>query len=90
MTDVTRVNTIAGIDFTHFAGLFYNIEQLNNFTYNVAPGGNATLGALSSFYNTGQQENAGGRVREEIRFNDYWTGVLGADLELRSPSSPTI
>jgi iron complex outermembrane recepter protein len=81
MTDVTRVNTIAGIDFTHFAGLFYNIEQLNNYTYNVAPGGNATLGALSSFYNTGQQENAGGRVREEIKFNNNWTAVLGADME---------
>ena len=71
----------AASDFTHFAGLFYNIEQLNNYTYNVAPGGNATLGALSSFYNSGQQENAGGRVREEIKLNDNWTGVLGADME---------
>src|SRR6202012_3802495 len=25
MSDVTRKNTIAGLDFTHFAGLFYNI-----------------------------------------------------------------
>jgi iron complex outermembrane recepter protein len=81
MTDVTRVDYLGGIGFTHFAGLFYNIEQLNNYTYNVAPGGNATLGALSSFYNTGQQENAGGRGREEIKLNDSWTGVLGADME---------
>ena len=81
MTDVTNKNTIAGLDFTHFAGLFYNIEALSNYTYNVAPGGNATLGALSSFYNSGQQENAGGRVREEIKVNPYWTAVLGADME---------
>lgn len=81
MTDVTHVDRIWGMDFTHFGGLFYNIEQLNNYTYNVAPGGNATLGALSSFYNTGQQENAGGRAREEIKFNDNWTGVWGADME---------
>ncbi len=81
MSDVTRKNTIAGMDFTHFAGLFYNIEALSNYTYNVMPGGNATLGALSSYYNSGQQENAGGRVREEVKFNDYWTAVLGADME---------
>jgi iron complex outermembrane receptor protein len=81
MSDVTKKNTVAGLDFTHFAGLFYNIEGLSNYTYNVAPGGNATLAALSSFYNSGQQENAGGRVREEIKFNNYWTAVLGADME---------
>src|SRR3984885_5533536 len=81
MSDVTKKNTIAGLDFTHFAGLFYNIEALSNYTYNVAPGGNATLGALSSFYNSGQQENAGGRVREEIKVNPFWTAVLGADME---------
>jgi iron complex outermembrane receptor protein len=81
MTDVTHKDTIWGLGFTHFAGLFYNIEGLSNFTYNVAPGGNATLGALSSFYNSGQQENAGARAREEIKFSDGWTGIVGADIE---------
>jgi iron complex outermembrane recepter protein len=81
MTDVTHKDTIWGLGFTHFAGLFYNIEGLSNFTYNVAPGGNATLGALSSFYNSGQQENVGARAREEIKFSDSWTGIVGADIE---------
>jgi iron complex outermembrane recepter protein len=81
MTDVTHKDRIWGLDFTHFAGLFYNVEGLSNFTYNVAPGGNATLGALSSFYNSGEQANFGARAREEVKFDDAWTGVVGADVE---------
>lgn len=81
MTDVTHKDRIFGLDFTHFAGLFYNVEELSNFTYNVEPGGNATLGALSSFYNSGEQANFGARAREEVKFDDAWTGIVGADIE---------
>jgi iron complex outermembrane receptor protein len=87
MTNISHKDTIWGMTFTHSAGLFYDAEQLSNYTYNLAPGGNATLGALSSFYNGGQQENFGERAREEIKFNDYWTGIVGADIERTSIST---
>jgi iron complex outermembrane recepter protein len=81
MSSVIHKDSLWGLDFTHFFGLFYNIEGLSNFTYNLAPGGNATLGALSSYYDSGQQENVGARAREQIKFNDSWTGIIGADIE---------
>ena len=80
MSDITRRWGLFGVGLTSTAGLFYNTERLQNFTYNVAPGGDATLGALSSFYNGGQHENYGARVREEAKFND-WTAIIGADIE---------
>ena len=54
--------------------------QSYNFTYNVAPGGNATLGAVTA-YQAGLQENVGARVREEIKFNEFWTGLIGIAVE---------
>ncbi len=81
MSDLTHKSSLFGLGLTSSAGVFYDTERLSNFTYNVAPGGNATLGALTSFYNSGEHENYGARVREEVKFNDSWTGVLGADLE---------
>jgi iron complex outermembrane receptor protein len=87
MTDITHKDTIWGMTFTHSVGLFYNTEELSNYTYNLVPGGNAALGALSSFYNGGQQENVGARAREEIKFNNYWTGIVGADIEQTSIST---
>ena len=81
MTDITHTDHVLGMDLTHFAGLFYNIERLSNYTYNLAPGGDATLGALSSFYDGGQHENVGARAREAAKFNDEWTAVVGADIE---------
>jgi iron complex outermembrane recepter protein len=81
MSDLIHRYSLFGLGLTSSAGVFYNTERLSDFTYDVAPGGNATLGALSSFYNGGQQQNYGARAREEIKFNDAWTGVLGADIE---------
>ncbi len=81
MSDLTHRSSLFGLGLTSSAGVFYNTERLSNFTYDVAPGGNATLGALSSFYNGGQHENYGARAREELKFNDSWTGVVGADIE---------
>jgi iron complex outermembrane recepter protein len=81
MSDLIHRYSLFGLGLTSTAGVFYDTERLSNFTYNVAPGGNATLGALSSFYNGGQQESYGARVREEVKFNDAWTGVVGADIE---------
>ena len=81
MTDITRKDLLLGMNATHSVGAFYNVERLSNYTYNVAPGGNATLGQLSSFYDGGRHENFGARGREEIKFNDNWTGVVAADIE---------
>jgi iron complex outermembrane recepter protein len=81
MSDLTHRYSLFGLGLSSTAGVFYNTERLSNFTYNVAPGGDATLGALSSFYNGGQQENYGARAREEVKFNDSWSGIIGADIE---------
>jgi len=81
MSDVIHKSWLFGLGLTSSAGLFYNTQRLSNFTYNVAPGGNATLGALSSFYNGGQHENYGARVREKLEFNNAWSAIVGADIE---------
>src|SRR4029077_13400218 len=77
---ITQQGAFFGLAATHFAQLFYNEQVLNNATYNVAPGGNATLGAISSFYAGGHQTNAGGRAREEIKLGP-WTAVFGVGVE---------
>ena len=64
-SDLTRSGTLFGLKASHTAGFFFNYEDLNSFTYNVAPGGNATQGALTSNF-FGHHYNLGGRVREEI------------------------
>jgi iron complex outermembrane receptor protein len=81
ITDLTQRGTLLGLDATHYAAFFYNSQALSNFTYNVAPGGNATLGRLSSFYDGGQHINFGGRAREDVKFSDAWTGVAAFGLE---------
>jgi iron complex outermembrane recepter protein len=80
-TDVTQRGSLLGIDTTQFAGLFYNVERLSNYTYNLKPNGDATLGALTSFYDGGLHANYGARWREEFKFNDQWRAVVGADVE---------
>ncbi len=67
ISDVTRQGSLFGLGATHFAGLYF-------------PGGDATLGALTNTQ-AGHQYNLGGRAREEIRFTDQLTGVLGVGVE---------
>ena len=80
ISDLTKKTTLLGTDATHYVGVYYNAEQSYNYTYNVAPGGNATLGAVNA-YQAGLQENWGARVREEVKFNEYWTGLVGFAVE---------
>ncbi|MBV8512072.1 MAG: TonB-dependent receptor [Xanthobacteraceae bacterium] len=80
ISDLTKKTTLLGTDATHYIGVYYNAEQSYNYTYNVAPGGNATLGAVSA-YQAGLQENWGARAREEVKFNEYWTGLVGFAVE---------
>jgi iron complex outermembrane receptor protein len=79
-SDLTRTGTLGGLAAVHSAGLFFNYEDLNSLTYNVAPGGNATQGALSSNY-FGHHYNMGGRAREEVTLAPGWTAIVGADAE---------
>jgi iron complex outermembrane recepter protein len=81
IADLTQRGNFLGLDATHSAAFFYNTQRLSNFTYNVAPGGNAALGRLSSFYDGGEHVNVGGRVREEVRFNESWTAFAAFGIE---------
>jgi iron complex outermembrane recepter protein len=80
ISDLTKKTTLLGTDATHYVGVYYNAEQSYSYNYAVAPGGNATLGAVNS-YQAGLQENWGARVREEVKFNEYWTGLVGFAVE---------
>jgi iron complex outermembrane receptor protein len=79
-SDLTRAGTLFGLAANHTAGLFFNYEDLNSFSYNVAPGGNAASGALASTA-FGHHYNLGGRVREEITLMAGLTAIVGADIE---------
>jgi iron complex outermembrane recepter protein len=81
ITNLTQRGGLFGLDATHFVELFYARQRLTNYTWNVAPGGNATLGALSSFYDGGHHVNWGGRVREEVNFGPNWIGYVAAGVE---------
>ena len=45
MSDVTKKVTAGRGQSTAFAGGFFNYENINSYSYNLMPGGNATLGA---------------------------------------------
>jgi iron complex outermembrane recepter protein len=70
-----------GIETAHYVGFFYNNQRLQNYTYNLIPGGYALLGRLSSYYDGGNQTNWGARAREEIKLSDYWTAVVAGGVE---------
>ncbi len=53
---------------------------MSNDTFNVAPGGNATLGSLTS-YVQGHQYGTGARAREEVQFAPQWSGLVGVGVE---------
>jgi iron complex outermembrane receptor protein len=80
MSDVTKRGEILGLDSTAFFGGFYNTLTASSDTRNVMPGGNATLGRLSSnlFSDTA---NYGLRAREELKLTSSLTAVAGAGWE---------
>jgi iron complex outermembrane receptor protein len=80
MSDVTKRGEILGLDSTAFFGGFYNTLTASSDTRNVMPGGNATLGRLSSnlFSDT---TNYGLRAREELKLTSSLTAVAGAGWE---------
>jgi iron complex outermembrane receptor protein len=72
---------VLGLETAHYIGFFYNNQFLQNYTYNLVPGGPALLGRLSSYYDGGHHYNWGARAREEIKLNDYWTAVVAGGVE---------
>jgi iron complex outermembrane recepter protein len=79
-TDITRKDRLMGMEFTHFAGLYFNTMSSTSDTFNVAQGGGARLGRISANTNA-DVRNMGFRFREEIKFNEQWTGVAGINVE---------
>ncbi|MEO8317766.1 MAG: TonB-dependent receptor [Bradyrhizobium sp.] len=80
MSDVTKRGELMGMDSTTFVGGFYNTLAVSGDTWNVMPGGNATLGRLSSnlFSDT---TNYGVRAREELKLLPNLTAVAGIGWE---------
>jgi iron complex outermembrane receptor protein len=80
MSDVTKRGEIFGMESTVFFGGFYNTLTASSDTRNVMPGGNATLGLLSSNL-FGETTNYGLRAREELRLTAALTAVAGIGWE---------
>ena len=80
VSDVTRRDDILGMESTFFFGGFYNTLTASSDTRNVMPGGNATLGRLSSNLSS-ETTNYGVRAREELRLNPALTAIAGIGWE---------
>lgn len=80
MSDLTHRGQLFGFDSTSYFGGFYNTMSWSGDTRNVMPGGNATLGLLSSNV-TGTHTNFGLRAREELRLTDALTSIAGIGWE---------
>ncbi len=80
ISDVVARGQLFGFDTASYAALFFNTLSNPSYTYNVAPGGNATLGGLNNLQQA-TQTNAGGRVREEVKLTDALLLVAGVGVE---------
>ena len=80
MSDVTKRGEILGMDSTTFFGGFYNTLTASSDTRNVMPGGNATLGRLSSNLFS-ETSNYGLRAREELKLTPALTAIAGIGWE---------
>ncbi|TYO62285.1 TonB-dependent receptor [Bradyrhizobium hipponense] len=80
MSDLTKRGEILGIESTAFLGTYYNTLTASSDTRNVMPGGNATLGRLSSNLHS-ETTNYGVRAREELKLTTSLTAVAGVGWE---------
>jgi iron complex outermembrane receptor protein len=80
MSDVTKRGEILGMESTFFFGGFYNTLTASSDTRNVMPGGNATLGLLSSNLFS-ETTNYGLRAREELGLTPALTAIAGIGWE---------
>lgn len=80
MSDLTKRGEIFGLESTTFFGAFYNTLTASSDTWNVMPGGNATLGRLSSNLYS-ETTNYGVRGREELKLTTSLTAAAGIGWE---------
>lgn len=80
MGNVSQRYSFFGLPAMHIVGAWHNALPNDGYTYNLMPGGNATIGRLTNNVNGGTT-NTGARVREEIRPDSRWTVVLGTSVE---------
>ncbi|OAF10784.1 TonB-dependent receptor domain-containing protein [Bradyrhizobium neotropicale] len=80
MSDLTKRGEILGLESTAFFGAFYNTLTASSDTRNLMPGGNATLGRLSSNLYS-ETTNYGVRAREELKLTSSLTAVAGIGWE---------
>ncbi|QNT78145.1 TonB-dependent receptor family protein [Entomobacter blattae] len=80
MSDLTRIDNIAGYNITTFTGANFNYLDYGSKVYNVSPAGQASVGALAQT-NYGNQWNAGARLEETLQINKQWQVVVGVGGE---------
>jgi len=80
LSDVTRKGSLGGRAVVHFIGLSANLLDTNSQTFNVAPGGDGTTGALTAT-TVGRVSNIGMRAREELKLTSRLTASAGVGLE---------
>lgn len=80
MSDLTKRGEILGLESIAFFGAFSNTLTASSDTRNVMPGGNATLGRLSSSLYS-ETTNYGVRAREELKLTSSLTAIAGVGWE---------
>ena len=73
-------SSFAGLPTLAYLGAFWNYLPVDSKTYNVAPGGDASLGKPQS-ETVGSTTNFGARAREEVQLTDTIAVVAGATVE---------
>ena len=80
LNDLTQKGSLGSLPAVHFIELSTNYENTNSYTYNVMPGGDATLGGLTAT-TFGHVFDVGMRAREEVKLTSIITGTVGVGLE---------
>ena len=80
MSDIVHRGRLFDLDSTAYFGGFYNTMSWSGNTFNLMPGGDATLGLLASNV-TASHTNFGLRAREELRLTDALTAIAGIGWE---------
>ena len=81
ISDITRRGELFGLNSTTYFGGFYNTMSWSSDTFNVMPGGNATLGSLAASQ-TAEHTNYGLRAREEINVTPAAKLIAGFGWEI--------
>src|SRR5262249_44821015 len=83
MNNLTKRGELFAMDATSFDGAWYNTLTTTSYTWNVMPGGNATLGQLQNaqFQST---TDYGVRAREELKLIPSVTAIAGIGWETTS------